>query len=231
MQQLTEKQIEKIKFKSDITDKKLNQLAKELSPFERGREAKIYKFIGLDKNPYVLRVRSIYNEDNDGEEINAETIEESNKIHMLAYKLNLAPKLYKVKIINNKEYKVMDYIDGEPLNEYLIKNKNSYDILDKVLDCLKILHNNHISHQDFHLRNIMIDKDKNVYFIDFDYAIITDNIDDFDRDYYLFFDYMAEDDIVNGERRKETLYVYNKIKLLCSDGYGNGSYRNLIKTY
>lgn len=50
MEKLTTKQIEKIIFKTEITDKKLDQLSNHSEKYSYGAFADIYKFTGFNGN-------------------------------------------------------------------------------------------------------------------------------------------------------------------------------------
>jgi serine/threonine protein kinase len=217
MQRLTEKQIEKIKFKSQITDKKLDQLVEELPLTNEGGNAKIYKFIGFDGNAYILRVITdileLY--------LNNSLYDKTVEINEIVFKLNLAPKLYKVKVINNVEYKIFDYVDGLTLEDYIKTHENYYDILDKIIDGLQLMHKHHIVHNDLTLRNIMVDRDKNVYFIDFDISIISNQVEDYYNDYQMLLDQFSnygeiEENNEDNINEKDYLYLCSKIEPLWS---------------
>lgn len=206
----------------EITDKKLNQLVEELKLTNEGENeggnANIYKFIGLDGNPYILRVVTdvleLY--------LNNSLYDQTIEINEIVFKLNLAPKLHKVKLINNVEYKIFDYIDGLTLEDYIKTHENYHDILDKIVNGLQLMHNHHIVHNDLTLRNIMVDKDKNVYFIDFDYAIISNQVDDFDYNYNMLIEQFSNYD-ENGKNNEDNInekdyqYLYSKIEPLLSN--------------
>ena len=74
---------------------------------------------------------------------------------------------------NGTAYYVMDYIDGESLAERMKKTEHPFseaevrNILSQILEALKEVHQNEIWHLDLKPGNIMIDKDRNAYLIDF----------------------------------------------------------------
>jgi serine/threonine protein kinase len=74
---------------------------------------------------------------------------------------------------NGTAYYVMDYIDGENLNERLkrtsqpINEGDAKNILLQILDALVTIHDAGIWHLDLKPGNIMLDKQGNVYLIDF----------------------------------------------------------------
>ncbi len=74
---------------------------------------------------------------------------------------------------NNTVYYVMDYIDGENLAEYMrragqpMTEEALNQLLPQILDALKSIHEVSIWHLDLKPGNIMMDKQGNVYLIDF----------------------------------------------------------------
>jgi tRNA A-37 threonylcarbamoyl transferase component Bud32 len=173
MERLTNEQIDKIIFSSEITDKKLNELVKELTPYKSGNNGIVYKFIGVNGKTYILKEHYADN--------NLDEIEYQNQ----ASKLHLAPHIYKFGEYGDKFFSVMDYVDGVTLKKYIKNNENISEILNKVLDKIEVLHNNEIIHGDLNFGNIMIDKDENVFFIDFL------NTYDYDQHRKIFRDYLG----------------------------------------
>lgn len=74
---------------------------------------------------------------------------------------------------NSTVYYVMDYINGESIAELMkrtgkpISEKQAWQILPQVLDALKAVHEQKIWHLDIKPGNIMLDKNGNVFLIDF----------------------------------------------------------------
>ena len=74
---------------------------------------------------------------------------------------------------NGTAYYVMDYIDGESLEERMKRTGNPMtenevnNILPQILDALKVIHDNGIWHLDLKPANIMLDKAGNIKLIDF----------------------------------------------------------------
>ena len=74
---------------------------------------------------------------------------------------------------NGTAYYVMDYIDGESLAEKLkrtgkpMSEQDIKKLLPQILDALKEVHQNEIWHLDLKPGNIMLDKQGNIYLIDF----------------------------------------------------------------
>jgi serine/threonine protein kinase len=158
MEGLTYRDIQEIIFSLEITDKKLNELIKELTPYKTGNNGTVYKFIGIDGKTYILKESTI--------DISVEEVQLQN----LSSRLDLSPYIYKRQYYGSDLYLVMDYIDGITLEEYIENdNKNILEIVNKVLDKIEILHDNKIFHGDLNFGNIMIDKYDNIFFIDFIY--------------------------------------------------------------
>ena len=74
---------------------------------------------------------------------------------------------------NGTAYYVMDYIDGESLAERLkrtgkpMSEQDVKKLLPQILDALKEVHKNEMWHLDLKPGNIMVDKQRNAYLIDF----------------------------------------------------------------
>ena len=73
---------------------------------------------------------------------------------------------------NGTFYYVMDYIDGESLNNKVdvqgkLPEKEVLDYLSQILDALEEVHNQKMFHLDLKPSNIMVDKSGQVYLIDF----------------------------------------------------------------
>ncbi len=82
-----------------------------------------------------------------------------------------------IKIFSLEEYKgihylIMEYIEGETLDEYIVKyGKFKWSefkpIFEYILKALRVLHNNNIVHRDIKPSNIMLTKDNQVKILDF----------------------------------------------------------------
>ncbi len=160
MEKLTTKQIEKIIFKTEITDKKLDQLSNHSEKYSYGAFADIYKFTGFNGKPYILKA---YYEPENIEEMNV-SIDIQNEVSNLGF----APRIYKVKHTENSDYLVMDFIDGITFKKYIKRNEYPEKILDKIFEKIEILISHHIVHTDLNVWNILINKNDEVFFIDFD---------------------------------------------------------------
>ena len=83
------------------------------------------------------------------------------------------------------------------------------------------MHKHHIVHNDLTLRNIMVDRDKNVYFIDFDISIISNQVEDYYNDYQMLLDQFSnygeiEENNEDNINEKDYLYLCSKIEPLWS---------------
>lgn len=74
---------------------------------------------------------------------------------------------------NNTAYYVMDYIDGESLQDVIthchepLAESSVKDYLSQILSALSAMHQNRIWHLDIKPANIMLDKNGNIFLIDF----------------------------------------------------------------
>jgi serine/threonine protein kinase len=72
---------------------------------------------------------------------------------------------------NNTSYIVMDYIRGETLLNRIqtrgIKVKESFRVMDQILDCVEYIHEMGIIHHDIKPANILITPENQVYILDF----------------------------------------------------------------
>ena len=73
---------------------------------------------------------------------------------------------------NNTTYYVMQYIDGQSLDDYIlqqncIKENEAISILKKIGKAVQYMHSNKMLHLDLKPKNVMLDKDGKIYLIDF----------------------------------------------------------------
>lgn len=73
---------------------------------------------------------------------------------------------------NNTTYYVMQYIDGQSLDDYIlqqngIKEGKAISILKEIGKAVQYMHSNKMLHLDLKPKNVMLDKDGKVYLIDF----------------------------------------------------------------
>jgi len=73
---------------------------------------------------------------------------------------------------NNTTYYVMQYIDGQSLDDYIlqqsgIKEGKAVSILKEIGKAVQYMHSNKMLHLDLKPKNVMLDKDGKVYIIDF----------------------------------------------------------------
>jgi predicted Ser/Thr protein kinase len=108
-------------------------------------------------------------------------LKNSIEISKYAAKINIAPKLYDVFVIFNKEknikiVKIYEFIEGVTFREK--KWKSSLDkknILKELEKKIQKMNEAGIIHKDLHSGNILITKDNKIYLIDFDRAKYTKN--------------------------------------------------------
>jgi 3-deoxy-D-manno-octulosonic acid kinase len=77
------------------------------------------------------------------------------------------------------------YVDSMHLQDYLNQasgSDESFDILGRVGHAIRIMHNANINHADLQIRNILVDKSRKVYIIDFDNAEIMEGKSSFFKD-------------------------------------------------
>lgn len=81
----------------------------------------------------------------------------------------------------NREGYILEYIDGKVFEELLVKDKYSfskneiYEVANKLLDLVEILHNKNIVHRDIRLPNVIIKENNEIALIDFGLARYIDN--------------------------------------------------------
>lgn len=110
--------------------------------------------------------KKIYNK-NDFEFKNCKIINNLNLPFLLKY------------IIHNDEGIIYNYIEGDTLNDFLIFYKDNniiYDIFKKIFNCLLKLESLGYNHFDISPRNILIDKNSNVFIIDYSYLVKKEEI-------------------------------------------------------
>ena len=73
---------------------------------------------------------------------------------------------------NNTTYYVMQYIDGQSLDDYIsqqngIKESKAISILKEIGKAVQYMHSNRMLHLDLKPKNVMLDKDEKIFLIDF----------------------------------------------------------------
>jgi len=190
-------------FDLDVTDLEL---------FSVGEKSKNYTFISNDKK-YILKVRP-YTRDN-----------REYKLQTKASKFGLAAYTFGYAIIDNQddkkidreEYLISEFIEGVNFSKY-VEDLNYYQMLfisSKVLDNIKKLHEINICHGDLNFGNIIIDQNKNIYFVDFEYS--EKIIDPIDEEYDIL-DFLH-------------LIHYNHKKVAIKLGYDHRRYERVFHKY
>ena len=110
---------------------------------------------------YVLKINSYFSKEE-------EILVYCNKFNIK--NVSTIKSYYYSKLLENK-YLVLNYIEGNTLNDYL---KNFYStlvfkmrIFKQILNIVLELHNHNIVHNDLHLKNIILNKSNTIYLIDF----------------------------------------------------------------
>ena len=76
---------------------------------------------------------------------------------------------------------ILEYFDGQDfedlveLDRYIFTKEEIYQIAERILDLIEILHNNNIAHGDIRLPNVILKKNKDIGLIDFGLARFIDN--------------------------------------------------------
>ncbi len=80
--------------------------------------------------------------------------------------------------IENKYDLVIEFIEGERLRDALSKNTENKKYLNLVGEWLAIMHNEGIIHGDLTTSNILLDKNKKIFLIDFGLSFFSKKIED-----------------------------------------------------
>ncbi|QNQ80272.1 Stk1 family PASTA domain-containing Ser/Thr kinase [Lactobacillus sp. PV034] len=81
-----------------------------------------------------------------------------------------------VGIDHNRQYIVMEYVDGPDLEQYIQKNnpiplQKVIRIMDQILAAMTLAHKHHVIHRDLKPQNILMDKNGNIKIVDFGIAV------------------------------------------------------------
>ena len=84
----------------------------------------------------------------------------------------VVPKLYFYEFNNERNYIVMEFVEGKPINKLNIKKDETKIILMlKMIQTINLIHNENIIHCDLKPQNILLNFDKEIKIIDFGIAI------------------------------------------------------------
>jgi TP53 regulating kinase and related kinases len=92
------------------------------------------------------------------------------------------PKLYPTK---DKFEIIMDFIDGKRLRDVLLENPNEKKYFNLVGEWLAKMHENGIMHGDLTTSNLMVDKNKDLFLIDFGLSFFSEKVEDMAVDIHL----------------------------------------------
>ncbi len=81
---------------------------------------------------------------------------------------------------------VMSYVDGEKLSDILSSNNNSLIVAKIIGESVSKLHDNSIIHGDLTTSNMILDKDNNLFFVDFGLSFYSEKLEDKAVDIHLF---------------------------------------------
>lgn len=104
----------------------------------------------------------------------------STEAHELLAEHGYAPKLLSIGPVwddelaqrgcDSRQMVMMEYVDGEPCIEKYGGGRVPQDVVDQVRKALALLHEKNMVHGDIRERNILVDKNKQVKIVDFDWA-------------------------------------------------------------
>lgn len=126
---------------------------------EREAETSRVTIVGTDGNRYLV------------DRFNEKFIKEAKIIAGLENVPHIV-RIYDIFQENGTAYYVMQYIDGQSLDDYIlqqsgIKEGKAVSILKEIGKAVQYMHSNKMLHLDLKPKNVMLDKDGKVYIIDF----------------------------------------------------------------
>ena len=93
------------------------------------------------------------------------------------------------KVINSSEKDktiVMSYVKGDKISDIFDSSKDSLSIAKSIGESVSKLHDNNIIHGDLTTSNMILDKDNNVFFVDFGLSFYSEKFEDKAVDIHLF---------------------------------------------
>ncbi len=81
---------------------------------------------------------------------------------------------------------VMSYVKGKKISDVLDLSKNSLFIVKSIGESVSKIHDNNIIHGDLTTSNMILDKDNNVFFVDFGLSFYSEKFEDKAVDIHLF---------------------------------------------
>ncbi|ALB46964.1 protein kinase domain-containing protein [Clostridium beijerinckii] len=122
--------------------------------------------------------------------------------------------IYDAKIINHEIYmSAMEYIEGQPLDEWLESNSQIFkrlEVCSKILKTILEYQNIGVIHGDLHGGNILIDKDDNIHLIDFGTSLFGRANQSKERESYFIVDLVKK---LLGEYFIETCFKFKNYSI------------------
>lgn len=128
-------------------------------------EDKRISLIELDNKKYILKEVISNNETY----INM-LKNEVNQLHLLASS-GVTPKVITYEFNSDANYLIMEVVKGKPINQLNLNLLQKLKLMLKIIDAVKIIHDNEIVHADLKPANILIDVNNKIKIIDFDISI------------------------------------------------------------
>ncbi len=135
----------------------------------QGNQSQVFHASCGDNDKYVAKMVRF----KDNNEKHSFFNEVLKQIKILQLDHELAPKVHEIWICDDKAVVVMDLLEGDTLENHLKMLKENLEeddietVLKKVNEHISILHGNGWIHGDLHSRNIIVLKNGEIYFVDF----------------------------------------------------------------
>lgn len=114
---------------------------------------------------------------------NTSYLNDRERSNLVKMKYPFIPKYYGYVEIEGIKCILLDFINGKTLKNYDLKNLNEierYDIIFEIMLTIHYIHSKSLIIRDLNLNNIIINKNKDAYLIDFDRVIKMENQNTFD---------------------------------------------------